>query len=137
MLEQSVAAGGDLAELAHVTRLHARIQRGSQAVAEPHGLTRADLFNPRPDRRGIFFRRSRGEFVIIDRRRFDVDIDAIEQRTRNALTKRGVVTDAPKLLWLYRGHRQSAGSWAWLTLVEPAQMQRQCLSVRRVCCLVS
>jgi hypothetical protein len=48
-----------------------------------------------------------------------------------------VVTDAPKLLWLYRGHRQSAGWWAWLTLVEPAQMQRQCLSVRRVCCLVS
>ena len=86
MFEQSVAAGGDLAELAHVARLQARIQRRSQSFAEPHSLTCVDLFNSRPDRRGTFFGRTRGEFVIVDRRRCHVDINAIKQRPRDTLT---------------------------------------------------
>src|ERR1700691_5857010 len=81
-LEQALARRLDLAMLAQLARAHLRVAE-KRRLAEALDLQAARAVDPRADRRRALALVAIGQLLVAHRRHLDMDIDSIEQRSRN------------------------------------------------------
>src|SRR5579872_5943186 len=81
LAEESLGVGLHFAEFAHVLGSHLGVA-GSAGSAEPGDLDVAGRLDPGPDALRSLRLAGSGQLLVLDVRHLDVDVDAVEQRSR-------------------------------------------------------